>query len=88
MHQFEITPKAFANFSPGFERSREPWENNLKSHQTLKGLDSCRTLAGFNDYFCDLIPGLSLRLQPWGNNLKSHQTLKGLDSYRTLAGVQ
>src|SRR5215213_8930434 len=65
VHQFEITPKAFANFSPGFERSREPWGNNLKLHQTLKGLDSCRTLAGFVDYFCDLIPGLSLRLQPW-----------------------
>jgi hypothetical protein len=24
------TPKAFANFSPGFERSREPWETNSK----------------------------------------------------------
>jgi hypothetical protein len=25
---FEITPKAFANFSPGFERS-EPWAQNI-----------------------------------------------------------
>ncbi len=25
---FDSTPKAFANFSPGFERSREPWGNN------------------------------------------------------------
>jgi len=32
VHQFEIltgiTPKAFANFSPGFEE-REPWDKNL-----------------------------------------------------------
>ena len=30
MHQFENTPKALANFSLGFERSREPWEMNSK----------------------------------------------------------
>ena len=24
VHQFDITPKAFANFSPGFERSENP----------------------------------------------------------------
>lgn len=23
--QFENTPKAFANFSPGLERERQPW---------------------------------------------------------------
>ena len=26
----QITPKAFANFSPGFEHLREPWGINLK----------------------------------------------------------
>jgi hypothetical protein len=25
--QLQITPEAFANFSPGFERQREPWVN-------------------------------------------------------------
>ena len=49
--QFEITPKALANFSPGFERSREPWELNKKSDQTLKGFGNWQTLSGFNDYF-------------------------------------
>ena len=24
--QFEITPKAFANFSPGLEAQRQPWD--------------------------------------------------------------
>ena len=27
--QFEITPKAFANFSPGLERQRQPWDQNI-----------------------------------------------------------
>jgi hypothetical protein len=27
-HSKLITPKAFANFSPGFERKREPWDTN------------------------------------------------------------
>jgi hypothetical protein len=26
--QFEKTPQALANFSPGFEAEREPWERN------------------------------------------------------------
>jgi hypothetical protein len=25
-----LTPKAFANSSPGFERKREPWDSHLK----------------------------------------------------------
>jgi len=28
--QFENTPKAFANFSPGLERKRQPWVSNSK----------------------------------------------------------
>jgi hypothetical protein len=35
--QFENTPKAFANFSPGFEE-REPWGYEIpKCDETLKG---------------------------------------------------
>ena len=26
VHQFEITPKAFANFSPRLEAQRQPWD--------------------------------------------------------------
>jgi hypothetical protein len=60
VHQLEITPKALANFSPGFERSREPWGKHQNREQTLKGLGSWRTLSGF---ICilELYPGLSLR---------------------------
>jgi hypothetical protein len=35
--QFELTPKAFANFSPGFERSENPGCIMNKSQITLKG---------------------------------------------------
>src|SRR5215212_1483536 len=45
--QYGVTPKALANSSPGFERSREPWDiNQKKSDQTLKGLAGWRTLSG------------------------------------------
>jgi len=30
--QFEITPKAFANFSPGLERQRQPWDPDNKTN--------------------------------------------------------
>src|SRR5215217_8688057 len=40
-----LTPKALANSSPGFERSREPWGYKFKKcDQTLKGLGGGRTL--------------------------------------------
>jgi hypothetical protein len=35
--QYGRTPKALANSSPGFERSREPWDKSKKRDQTLKG---------------------------------------------------
>ena len=59
-----ITPKAFANFSPGFERPREPWGHIQKWRPTLKGLGSWRTLSGFNDYFV-IYPKVVAALQPW-----------------------
>jgi hypothetical protein len=57
------TPEAFANFSPGLERKREPWDIIFKSRPTLKGLGGWRTLSGFHHYYV-LIPGLSLRSNP------------------------
>jgi hypothetical protein len=30
LRQFEITPKAFANSSPGLERQRQPWDHKSK----------------------------------------------------------
>ena len=56
-----LTPKAFANSSPGFERAREPWDQNNKSERlTLKGLGVC----GNNPYrvyykIRGVYPGLS-----------------------------
>jgi len=45
------TPKAFANFSPGFEHRENPGDSILKNpDQTLKGLGGWRTLSGFNAY--------------------------------------
>jgi hypothetical protein len=57
------TPKAFANSNPGSSIART-LGHNFKSDQTLKRLDRCRTLSGFNDYLVVLIPGLSLRSNP------------------------
>ena len=53
----ENTPKAFANFSPGFEE-REPWVWNQISRSTLKGFANRGTLSGFRTLLV-LIPGLS-----------------------------
>jgi len=45
--QFENTPKAFANLSPGFERSENPGVTSTKVVPTLKGFGDWRTLSGF-----------------------------------------
>ena len=58
-----LTPKAFANFSPGFEE-REPWVDHINGIQTLKGFANRRTLTGFSAFWI-AVPGLSLSLQPW-----------------------
>jgi hypothetical protein len=43
------TPKAFANFSPGFEPHENPGGMIPNCDETLKGLAGWRTLSGFND---------------------------------------
>jgi hypothetical protein len=45
------TPKAFANFSPGLERSDNHWENRNTIDSTLKGFAARGTLSGFNAHF-------------------------------------
>ena len=42
------TPKAFANFSPGLERSDNPGTPIRNKSKTLKALANGRTLSGFN----------------------------------------
>jgi len=80
VHQFEFTPKALANFSPGFERSREPWGKIQNRDQTLKGLDSWRTLSGFNDYFRSN-PKVVAVLQPWA---EISQRLRRISNWCTI----
>ena len=64
--QFEITPKAFANFSPGFEvQTRTLGNTEQNSESTLKGFLSRRTLSGLNRLLVPVFPGLSLRSNRW-----------------------
>jgi len=49
--QFEITPKALANLSPGFEE-REPWGRKQKYLLTLKGFANRLTLSGLFVCLC------------------------------------
>ncbi len=51
----EVTPKAFANPSPGLERQRQPWDRINKGDSTLKGFVLRGTLSGFDCYF-DFVP--------------------------------
>ena len=46
--QFELTPKALANFSPEVRASQNPGYIRNKSGYTLKGFRTRRTLSGFN----------------------------------------
>jgi len=60
-----LTPKALANFSPGFELARTPGEYQKRNVQTLKGLGLCGVNPfRVNSLFCIAIPGLSLRSNP------------------------
>ena len=45
------TPKAFANFSPGLERSDNPGKTATTIDSTLKGFAARGTLSGFNAHF-------------------------------------
>jgi hypothetical protein len=47
---FKLTPKAFANFSPGFELART-LGTIIKGVLTLKGFANRRTLSGFHHRF-------------------------------------
>ena len=58
------TPKAFANFSPGFELARTLGMSTLKCVSTLKGFANRGTLSGFIAILHSN-PGFSLRFEPW-----------------------
>jgi hypothetical protein len=57
-------PKAFANFSPGLERQRQPWDRIKENDLTLKGFGLSGTLAGFVTSFNDA-PRVVATLQLW-----------------------
>jgi len=49
VHQFKITPEAFANFSPGFEHRENPG-TQFGIDQTMKGFGGWRTLSRVQFY--------------------------------------
>jgi hypothetical protein len=61
-----LTPKAFANSSPGLERSDNPGDSKLTSRRTLKGFRDRRTLSGLMNNFVFAIPGLERSDNPCG----------------------
>jgi hypothetical protein len=58
-----VTPKAFANLSPGLERSDNPGISNNKN-KTLKGFANRRTLSGL-DRDLNSCPRVLATLEPW-----------------------
>jgi hypothetical protein len=78
------TPKAFANFSPGLERSENPG-SVIDIQLTLKGFVGRQTLSGFYSVFIILFPGLWLRSNP-GSVIDIQLTLKGFVGRQTLSG--
>jgi hypothetical protein len=61
-----LTPKALANFSPGLERQRQPWDQQYQKHETLK-----RVRHPPNPFRVPSLPPLNptprvvAALQPW-----------------------
>jgi len=58
------TPQALANFSPGLERQRQPWDQHIKSVLTLKGFAFKTNPFRVVRLFVIGNPGLSLRSNP------------------------
>src|SRR5215212_7724041 len=79
-----VTPKAFANSSPGLERSDNPGLTNQNKRKTLKGFHGRRTLSGFNQYFIR-IPTVLAAL-PVIETLKNDRTPKGFTNRLTPSG--
>jgi hypothetical protein len=60
------TPKAFANFSPGLERSNNPGSWVRIKVQTLKGLGMCAANPfRVECFFCNATPRVLAALEPW-----------------------
>ena len=58
------TPKAFANPSPGLERSDNPGIEYKKTIKPRRGSSLMRTLSGFTRLFL-INPRVVAALQPW-----------------------
>ena len=58
-----LTPKAFANFSPGFEE-REPWVDHIKWHSNPERVRQPANPYRVNFYF-NGGPKVVAALQPW-----------------------
>jgi len=64
VRQLEITPKAFANFSPGFKRSENPGETTQEIKlNPEKGSPTTEPFQGIN-LNSKSFPGFSLRSNP------------------------
>ena len=62
----QVTPKAFANLSPGFERSENPGKQINKKESTLKGLGMCgNNPFRVTEKYCRDVPRVVAALQPW-----------------------
>src|ERR1043166_4465733 len=83
--QFELTPKALANFSPGLERSDNPGFSRLKSDQTLKGFGDWRTLSGLTVSLLVFAPRVLATLEPWAKISKHLRCYFKLHHYRSNA---
>jgi len=62
----KVTPKAFANYSPGLERQRQPWEPHNNSRVNPERVIPALTLTELIVFFIDLDPKVVASLQPLG----------------------
>jgi len=65
LHKFEITPKAFANFSPAVGAQRQPWDRKQKNRPNPERVRPKRNPFRVKWLFDVLIPGFSLRSNRW-----------------------
>jgi len=66
VHQFEITPQAFANFSPRLERSDNPGLDHHNRHLNPERVRHWQTLSGFARPYLICFPRVVAALQPLG----------------------
>ena len=88
VHQFKITLKAFANFSPGFERSENPGTLPNDELKPCKGSSQGEPFQG-SALVSLVYPGLSLALQPWAEiSERLRRNLTGLGLANAFGVIQ